>query len=454
MKFHGHYAGSMSHEIIASPEDSITPLAVTNYRDIRRIFGIKQKNRRGHMYLLGKTGTGKSTLLSNMAISDIQEGKGVALIDPHGDLAEELLHFIPKNRIGDVIYFNPGDLGFPIAFNPLSKVPHEFRHLVAAGIISTFKKIWPEFWGPRLEHILRHALLTLLDQPESTLLDLPRLLTQKSFRDEAIKHVQSQHVREFWFHEFERYSAWMRSEAVSPILNKVSLYLTSPLLRNIVGQAKSTFEMREIMDQGKILIANLAKGTVGEDAAALLGSMLVTSAQLAALSRTDLPEPQRRGFYLYVDEVHNFLTLSFAHILSEARKYGLNLVLAHQYIEQLEDKIKAAIFGNAGTIIAFRVGAEDAKYLAREFYPVFSEADLVNLPNYHIYLKLMIDGHSSQPFSAVTLPPIQPRGSSKEPVIERSRQQFATDRKTVEQKIKFQSFAQSEKPANQNTLFS
>jgi DNA helicase HerA-like ATPase len=410
----------------------MTPLAITNWRDIRKIFGIKQKNRRGHIYMIGKTGTGKSTLILNMLVSDIRQGNGVALIDPHGDLAEEVLDLIPEGRVNDVIYFNPADMEYPVAFNPLEKVHPDFHHLVASGLISVFKKIWPEFWGPRLEHILRHSVLTLLEYPDSSLLDLPRLLTDKDFRAEVLGHVKHQQVREFWIYEFEKYSAWLRSEAISPILNKVGHFLTSTPLRNIVGQRENTLDLRKVMDEGKILIVNLAKGKLGEDNSALLGAMLVTKIQLAAMSRTDLKEVKRKPFYLFVDEFHNFLTLSFAGILSESRKYGLNLTLAHQYIEQLDEKVRAAVFGNVGTIISFRVGAEDAKYLVREFHPVFNETELTNLPNYHIYLKLLIDGVTSRPFSAVTLPPPEEAKSFKEEIIAASRQRYGRPREEVE----------------------
>ena len=413
----------------------ITPFALTDYRDIRKLFGIKQKNRRGHMYIIGKTGTGKSTLIENMAISDIKNGYGVALIDPHGDMAEEILDYVPKKRIKDVIYFNPADLDNPIAFNPLEKVPKDFHHLVASGIVSTFKKIWSESWGPRLEHILRHALLSLLEYPNSTLLDLPKLLTDKDFRKSVLNYITHSQIREFWLSEFDKYSVWLRSEAISPILNKISQFLISIPLRNIVGQKENTFGVRQAMDEGKILIVNLAKGKIGEDNCSLLGALVVTKIQLAALSRADLPEENRNPFYLYVDEIHSFITLSFADILSEARKYGLNLVLTHQYIEQLDERIRAAIFGNVGTIISFRIGAEDAKYLAQEFAPIFNEADLINLPNFHIYLKLMIDGVTSQPFSAITLRLKEINTSHKEEIIEFSRKRYTRPRTAVEREI-------------------
>jgi len=418
-------------------KNSITFFAVTNYRDIRQRFGIREKNRRGHIYIVGKTGTGKSTLIENMVISDINEDHGLALIDPHGDLSEDVLSFLPKRKVKDVIYFNPGDIDYPIAFNPLESVHSDQHHLVASGLISVFKKIWSEFWGPRLEHILRHSILTLLEQPKSTILDIPRLLTDKEFRWEIIGKVKNQQVREFWFSEFEKYSAWLRTEATSPILNKMGQFLTSFPLRNIVGQKENTFDLRNVMDEGKILIVNLAKGKIGEDNCSLLGAIIVTKIWLAAVSRADLPEEKRKSFYLYVDEIHSFLTLSFTDILSEARKYGLHMTLAHQYIDQLDEKIRGAIFGNVGTIISFRVGIDDAEHLAKQFYPIFKENDLINLPNYHIYLKLMIDGATSQPFSAITLPPPERTKSYKESIIKLCRDKYSKPRKEVETAILF-----------------
>lgn len=416
-------------------DNPITPFGITNFRDIRQRFGIKQKNRRGHMYIVGKTGTGKSTLIQNLTRCDIEAGYGMALIDPHGDLAQEVLDVVPPARINDVVYFNPADLEYPLAFNPLEHVARDQRHLVASGVISTLKKVWFESWGPRLEHILRHALLTLLENPQSTLLDVPRLLTDEQFRDLAVSRLADPQLRRFWFTEFARYSAWMRSEAVSPILNKVGQFLTTIPLRNIVGQRTSAVNFRKIMDEGKIFVADLAKGRIGEDACSLLGALLMTQIQLAALSRAELPEAERRPFYAFADEFHDFLTLSFADILSASRKYGLNLVLAHQHLAQLDEKLRAAILGNAGTIIAFRVGVEDAELLAKEFYPVFNESDLVNLPNHHIYLKLMIDGAPSRPFSAFTLPPQPKTASYKQAIIDHSRQQYCRPRREVEQAL-------------------
>lgn len=435
-------------------ESSITPFAITDFRDVKRCFGIKDKNRSGHMYILGKTGTGKSTLIQNMAASDIRRGHGMALIDPHGDLVEAVLASIPKCRIKDVIYFNPADLEYPIAFNPLEDVEPDKRHLVVSGLISVFKKIWADFWGPRMEHILRNAIFTLLEQPGSTLLDIPLILTDKTFRDRAIEKVSNRIVRNFWLQEFEKYSAWLRAEATAPILNKVGQFLATPLIRNIVGQPKSAFNLREAMDSGKILIVNLAKGRIGEDNCSLLGSLLVTKLQLAALSRADTPEEKRRPFHLFIDEIHSFLTLSFTDILSEARKYKLYLVMGHQYMGQLDERMREAILGNVGTVICFRVGMEDAEHLAKEFYPTFDEIDLVNIPNHHIYLKMMIDGHTSRAFSAVTLPPARSMTSYKEEILALSRKSYGTPREEVEKRVLLYQPQNEERPyTGQHSLF-
>ena len=415
-------------------KQQVTPIAVTNWRDIRRMFGIKEKNRRGHMYIIGKTGTGKSSLIANMALSDIRAGNGIGLLDPHGDLSEDILNRIPKERIDDVVYFNPADLEYPIGFNPLEKVPRDKQHLVVSGIISVFRKIWSEFWGPRLEHILRYSLFTLLEYPGSTLLDLPRLLTDPAFRKEVLTHLSQREILSFWYNEFDKYSAWLRSEAISPILNKVGQFLVNLPLRNIIGQSKSTFDLRAIMDGKKILIANLSKGKIGEDNTSVLGSLLLTEIWLNVLGRAQASEPERTPFYLYVDEFHSFITLSFADILSESRKYGLNLVMANQYLSQLDEKVRGAIFGNVGSIISFRVGAEDAKYLSREFSP-FVEEDFTNLPNYNVYLRLMIDGVTSTPFSGTTLALRQVDDSPAREIAGMSQKKHGTGRMTVERNI-------------------
>jgi len=385
-------------------QNGITPIGITNYRNTNQRFGIKDKDRLQHIYCIGKSGTGKSTLLKSMATSDIGRSNGLCVIDPHGDVAKDLLNHISKERAKDLIYFNATDIEHPIAYNPLSGIHIKYHHLVVSGLIATFKKIWHESWGPRLEYILRYALLTLLEVPDTTLLDIQPLLTSKEFRVKCMLFVTQKHVLSFWQNEFEKYSPSFRNEVISPILNKVGLFTISTPLRSIVGHKKTSFRLKQVMDEGKILICNFSKGEIGEDASTLLGSMLVTSIQLAAMHRANQPERTRSPFYLYIDECHSFITLSFADILAESRKYALSLFLSHQYIEQLDERIRNAIFGNVGTMISFRVGAVDAEYLAKEYHPVFDSTDLVNLPRYAMYIKLMIDGTTSLPFSATSLP--------------------------------------------------
>jgi len=414
----------------------IVLFAKTNFRNQQVKFGIKTDDRRRHMYIIGKTGMGKTSLMENMVINDIRAGRGVGVIDPHGEFAEKMLDFVPENRLDDVIYFNPADLEYPIAFNPLEQISVEHRHLVASGIMGVFKKIWPDVWSARMEYILNNALLALLEYPGSTLLGIMRMLSEKNYRQKIIEHLEDPVVKAFWVNEFSRYTQRLEIEAVAAIQNKVGQFISNPLIRNIIGQPHSSIDMRNVMDEGKILIINLSKGRIGEDNSALLGAMMVTKLQLAAMSRVDLPMEKRRDFYLYVDEFQNFSTESFANILSEARKYRLNLILAHQYIEQLHEKVRAAIFGNVGTIVCFRVGAEDAEFLEKEFLPEFNANDLVNLTKYNIYVKLMIDGVASKPFSAETLePPPLPEQSYKDIIIENSRQKYATRRLLVEEKI-------------------
>jgi CxxC-x17-CxxC domain-containing protein len=415
----------------------IAVFAQTTYRNEFKKFGIRTDDRRRHMYLIGKTGMGKSTILENMIIDDIRAGHGVAVVDPHGDLAEKIIEYIPSERINDVVYFNPSDINFPIAFNVVEQVEPHLRHLVASGLIGVFQKLWADSWGPRLEYILRNAILAILDFPGSTLLGVVRMLSDKNYRKKVVANIKDPVVKAFWEKEFSGYADKFASEAVSPIQNKVGQFLSSSLMRNIIGQVKSAIDIRDIMDHGKILIMNLSKGRIGEDNSALLGAMMITKIQLAAMSRVDVPEKERRDFYLYIDEFQNFSTDSFANILSEARKYRLNLILAHQYIEQLSEKVKPAVFGNVGTMVVFRVGAADAEELVKEFTPTFTEEDLVNLPKYEMYLKLMIDGIASSPFSAKGLPPLSPeeQTGNTERVVNYSREKYASEKLEVEEKI-------------------
>ena len=413
-----------------------THFAKTNFRGQEHVFGIKKDDRRRHMYVIGKTGMGKTTLLENMVISDINAGNGVAVVDPHGDFSEKILDFVPSSRVNDVIYFNPADIDYPIAFNVMEQVDPKYKHLVASGLIGVFKKIWADSWGPRLEYLLRNVILGLLEYPGSTLLGVPRMLVDKEYRKKVVSKISDPVVKAFWLDEFTKYSNQFTVEAISPIQNKVGQFLSSSLVRNIISQTHSSIDMKEIMDNKKILIMNLAKGRIGEDYSALLGAMLITKIQLAAMGRVDIPEEERKDFYLYVDEFQNFATESFADILSEARKYRLDLIVAHQYIGQLEETVRDAIFGNIGTMITFRVGAADAEFLEKEFEPVFMMNDLVNLAKYDIYLKLMIDGVSGDAFSATSLPPMTvTKKNNAEKIIKVSRERYASKREAVEEKI-------------------
>ncbi len=422
---------------VHDPKNPITVFAKTNFRNEERVFGIKADDRRRHMYLLGKTGMGKTNLLENLAIQDILQGHGICFIDPHGDVAQKLIKAIPPERINDVVYFDPSDQKFPIAFNVLEQVGADQRSLVASGLVGVFKKIWADSWGPRLEYILRNAILALLEYPGSSLLGVMRILVDKSYRERVIEKVTDPVVKQFWSVEFAGWNERVLQEVISPIQNKVGQFTSNSLIRNIIGQPTSAFDVRDIMDNKKILIMNLAKGKIGEDSSALLGAMMITKIQMAAMGRADIPEADRKDFYLYVDEFQNFATDSFANILSEARKYRLSLILANQYITQLEEKVSDAVFGNCGTIVAFRVGASDAELLEKEFEPVFMMNDLINLPKYQIYLKLMIDGIAGDAFSATTLPPILIETPGiDEKVIAVTRERYASNQEEVEEKIR------------------
>jgi hypothetical protein len=374
---------------------------------------------------MGKTGTGKSTMIANMAINDMKNGEGMAVIDPHGDLCDILLDYIPSHRINDVAYLDPSDIEYPFHLNPLEMKNEAYRELIASGIVSIFYKLYHYSWGPRLEYILRNTILTLLHVPNSTLLQVPELLTDERYRERIVEKLDDRVLRNFWVNEFAKMSPQMKSEAVSPILNKVGQFLSSQTIRNIVGSPTSTVDLEEMMNQGKIVIVNLSQGKLGEDNSALLGAMIITKMQLAAMNRVYVGESERRDFYLYVDEFQNFATQSFIKILSEARKYRLNLALANQYIGQIEEEVQSAIFGNAGSMVTFSVGAADARLMSREFGEKYEEAELVGLGNYQIVLKLAIDNHTTSPFSATTLPLPKSRNQNREKVIRSSRQRYA-----------------------------
>ena len=421
-------------------ENEITYFAATDARNKRVPFGIKSKDRLKHVYVIGKTGMGKSTMLENMAIQDIQKGRGLAFIDPHGKTAELLLDYVPAERVRDVLYFAPFDTDFPVSFNVMEDVGPDKRHLVSNGLMSAFKKIWVDAWSARMEYILNNILLALLEYPDSTLIGVNRMLADKDYRKRVVENVSDVSVKAFWTDEFARYGDRYMQEAGAAIQNKIGQFIANPLVRNIIGQPKSTFDLRKMTDERKVLILNLSKGRVGEANANLLGSMLITKIYLGAMSRADASERELRvlpNFYLYVDEFQSFANESFADILSEARKYKLNLTIAHQYIEQMSEEVRAAVFGNVGTMVSFRIGAYDAEVLEKEFAPQFTAQDMVNLGQFQVYLKLMIDGVSSQPFSATTLPPIQMSGTSyREAIISLSRSVFARPRDVVEKEIR------------------
>jgi len=417
----------------------VTYFAEADARGQKRRFGIKAVDRSKHLYVIGKSGMGKSTMLENMAVQDIQNGNGIVFIDPHGGSAEKLLEYVPPERVDDVIYFAPFDMQYPIAFNIMEDVGPEKRHLVVNGLMSVFEKIWEDAWSARMAYILQNTLLALLEYPGATLLAVNRMYTDKEFRNKVVENVTDISVKSFWVDEYAKYTDKYAQEATPAIQNKIGQFAGNPLIRNIIGQSKSSFDLRKMMDEKKIMIVNLSKGRVGEGNARLLGSMFITKIYLAAMSRADEPASvlaKLPPLYLFVDEFQSFADKSFADILSEARKYKLCLTMAHQYIEQMEEEVRDAVFGNVGSMVAFRVGAYDAEVLEKEFAPVFIAEDLVNLGLRQIYLKLMIDSVTSQPFSATTLPPIElPSVSSVKVIIESSRAKYAHARTEVEKVI-------------------
>jgi CxxC-x17-CxxC domain-containing protein len=415
--------------------EEITTIGETTFRGENHKFGIKEDDRRRHVYMIGKTGVGKTTLIDNMVRQDIENGKGVALVDPHGDLAKSLLDAVPPSRVNDVVYLDPADVDYPVAFNVMQAIDPKYKYLVSSGLIGVLQKIWADTWGPRLEYILRNTILAVLDYPDSTMLGVLRMLSDDGYRKKVVAKVTDPVVKAFWYDEFAHYNERFKTEAVAPIQNKVGQFLTSSIIRNIISQPKSTIDMKEIMDTGKILLVNVSKGRIGEDNSALLGAMIITHIQLAAMDRANIEEEKRRDFYLYVDEFQNFATESFGTILSEARKYRLNLTIGHQYITQMEEPVRDAVFGNTGTLVSFRVGATDSEFLEKEFAPTFTETDLVNLDKYNAYIRLMINGIASKGFSMRTIPPTGSTYGLHEKIIKASRERYAQKREIVEDKI-------------------
>ncbi len=432
--------------------ERITYFGETNFRNQQTRFGIKSRDRTRHMYVVGKSGVGKSTLLENMAIQDIQNGEGVAVLDPHGSFAEKMLDYVPEHRIKDVVYFAPFDIDNPVSFNMLEDIGEDKRHFVASGLMSTFKKIWVDAWSARMEYILNNILLALLEYPDATLLGVNRMLSDKAFRKKVVENIKDPSVKAFWTDEFEKYGERYMQEAGAAIQNKIGQFTANPLVRNIIGQPKSSFDVREMMDNKKILIVNLSKGRIGEQNTSLLGSMIITKIYIAAMSRADVSHTRMSElppFYFYVDEFQSFANESFANILSEARKYKLALIIAHQYIAQMEESVRDAVFGNVGTSVSFRVGPLDSEMLEKVYAPQFTANDLVNLGFAQIYLSLMINDMGSQPFSAKTLAPIpRPDITYRNDVIEWTRSHYALPKEKVEQNIRDWFSAGNEVPSN------
>lgn len=406
------------------PKLDICFFAKTEYKNKDTIFGIKTADRRKHVYTIGKTGAGKSTLIANMAIDDVRKGRGLGIIDPHGDLSEIILDYIPKRRLNDVVYLEPFDTERPFSLNVLEVKNKQQKDLVASGIVSIFYKLYKDSWGPRLEYILRNVILTLLEIPDATLVDVLSLLANADYRKKNLAHVQDQVLRNFWEKEYAKMPDRLKAEAISPIQNKVGQFVTSKMIRNIIGKPKSSINLEEIMNEGKILILNLSQGKLGEDNASLLGAMLITQIQLAAMNRSFIKEEQRKDFFLYVDEFQNFATSSFIKILSEARKYRLSLTLANQYIEQLDEDVQRAIFGNVGTLISFVVGARDAYILSKEYGEIYEESDLVSLGRFETVMKLCIDNMTSAPFPATTLPLPALKNDNREKIIRLCKEKY------------------------------
>ena len=418
-------------------DENVSAFGLTNFRGINHQFGLLRRDRSRHVYIIGQTGAGKSGLLELFALSDIFYNQGYCIIDPHGDFAVNNLRFIPESRIKDVVYFNPADTAHPVAFNPLELSDPARKPNVSSEVIGVLKRMFGESWGPRLEHILRYTLLALLDRPATTLLDISRMLTDKDFRKETLEYCKDVTVLQFWKQEFGTWGDKQVTESIAPVLNKVGAFTANPIIRNIIGQPKSSFDVRKIMDEGKILVVNLSKGLIGEDNAGILGAFLVTKVQLAAMSRSDIPDVKdRRPFYLYVDEFQNFATDSFAVILSEARKYGLNLTVANQYIAQMTDSVRDAVFGNVGTTISFRVSADDAPLLVKQFEPTFDASDLIQMNNRHFIISMIINGEKVPAFSATTLSIPEPPSNNLDAIIESSRELYSRPRADVEEEIR------------------
>lgn len=434
-------------------EPNISLFGMTNYHNNFEKFGIKREDRKRHLYVVGKSGSGKSKLLELLIKEDLEAGKGVGVLDPHGDLVDNIMQFIPKDRINDVIYFDPADLDFPVSFNPMENVAEKQKMQVTIGFIQIFKKLFGSNWTDRLEHVLRYTVLALLDSPNTTVLSILKMLTDKNYRQNIVSRIQDNVVKNFWVSEFAGWSEKFDAEAITPLLNKVGQFVATNMIRNIIGQPKSKFDIRNVMDNEKILLMKVSKGLLGEENSGLMGAMIITKAYQAAMSRADMPEEDRKPFYFYVDEFQNFATETFAEILSEARKYALNLTIAHQYMGQLSGFVQKTVFGNVGSVVSFRVGADDARHLAEEYTPIFQERDIINLGVREFYCKMSVDGEIREAFSARTLTVPKYENHFTKEIIEQSRQNYCMPRAEVEDMLskwdeagEFQNLGPEEEP--------
>lgn len=417
-------------------EKNVSAFGITNYHNNFVPFGINRADRRRHLYAIGKSGSGKSKLLELLINDDLQNGEGLAVLDPHGDLIDNIMRYIPKHRIKDVILLDPADVDFPIAFNPLEKVNEAQKMQVTIGFLQIFKKLFGSNWSDRLEHVLRYTVLALLDSPNTTVLSILKMLTDKNYRQKIVSRIQDSVVKSFWVSEFAAWSEKFDADAITPLLNKVGQFVATNMIRNMIGQPVTKFDIRDIMDNKKILLMKVSKGLLGEENSSLIGAMFITKLYQAAMSRADISEDKRTDFYLYVDEFQNFATDTFAEILSEARKYRLNLTIAHQYMGQLSDTVRKTVFGNVGSMVSFRVGAEDAAILAEEYSPIFKERDIINLGVREFYTKMSVNGQLREAFSGFTLDAPEPMDDHSQEIIQWSRSQYCTERSDVEALLK------------------
>lgn len=414
-------------------EEDVSPFGITNYHNNLVEFGLRREDRRRHLYCVGKSGSGKSKLLELLIIDDLKKGKGVAVLDPHGDLVDNVLKFVPEERKDDVIIFDPADTDFPIAFNPLERVDDAYKMQLTIGIIDIFKKLFGTNWSDRLEHVLRYTILALLDSPNTSILSILKMLTDKNYRQKIVARINDNVVKSFWVSEFAAWSEKFDADAITPLLNKVGQFVATNMVRNVVGQPEMKFNIRDVMDNKKILLMKVSKGLLGEENSSLIGSMIITKIYQAAMARQDMAEEERENFYFYVDEFQNFATDTFYEILSEARKYKLNLTIAHQYMGQLSSKIRQTVFGNVGSMVSFRVGAEDAGVLEKEFEPIFKERDIINLGVREFYIKMSVNGEIREPFSARTIDVPKPDNDLSKEIINLSRKKYCAPKKEVEE---------------------